>query len=118
MALLRNIGIIALAALALVVLPGGGNFTASVTALIGLAFGVVICLLGWRLYRSNQITLWSMAIQHRAMLYGGIGVAFLALTGTGKLLDSGLGLIVWLALLAGSAFTIFTAVNESRRYRI
>lgn len=115
---LRNIAIIALAALALVVLPGGGNFAAAVVAVIGLAFGVAIASLGWRLYKGNQITLWSMTLQHRAMLYGGIAVAYLALAATSKLLESGLGLIVWVGLLVGAGFTVFTAINESRRYRI
>jgi hypothetical protein len=113
-----NFAIIAVIALAVAVLPGGGNAAAGVGAAISVAFLVAIGFMVWRLYREKRMTLWSMSTQHRAMLYGGLGVIVLTLSATSRLWQTGLGLIVWLALLGGGAFTIFTAWVESRRYRI
>lgn len=115
---IRNIAIIMLVALAITVLPGGGAFAATITALLGIAFMVAIGFFGYRIYQTSQLTLWSMTWQHRLMLYGGIAVAFVALAATSRLTGTGFGLIVWIALLVGAAFTIFTAINESRKYRI
>ena len=76
-------------------------------AILSLAFIAAIGFLGYRLYMENKFTLWSMSDRHRAQLYGGIAVAFMTLTATDRLLDSGFGFVVWIALLSGSVLAVY-----------
>ncbi len=115
---LRNIGIIAVVALAIAFVPGGNDTAVLALAILSLAFIAAIGFLGYRLYMENKFTLWSMSERHRAQLYAGIAVAFMTLTATDRLLDSGIGLVLWVALLAGSVLAVYNAWVESRRYSI
>jgi hypothetical protein len=115
---LRNIGIIALVALAIAAVPGGSATAEVVLAILSLAFLAAIGFLGYRLYMENKFTLWSMSDQHRVLLYGGVTVATGTLIASDQLFNSGLGTILWFALLGGSAFAVYHAWVESRRYRI
>jgi hypothetical protein len=115
---LRNVGIIALVALAIAAVPGGSATAEVVLAILSLAFLAAIGFLGYRLYMENKFTLWSMSDQHRVLLYGGVTVATGTLIASDRLFDSGLGTILWFALLGGSAFAVYHAWVESRRYRI
>jgi hypothetical protein len=114
--IVRNIAIIALVALAIVVVPGGGNAADLVIATISLGFLAAIAWLGRRLYREHQFTLMSLSTAHRALMYGAIAVAFATLVATDRLWDTGLGLLAWFALLGGASFALFYVWSESRRY--
>jgi drug/metabolite transporter (DMT)-like permease len=113
-----NIGIVALIALAVVALPGGGRVADLVLGVISLAFLAVMSFFAARLYRENQFTLDSLTTRHRGVLYGAIAVAFATLVATPRLWESGAGTAAWLALLAASGFGVYWVWNESRRYRI
>ena len=118
MQLARNIAIIAVVALAIVALPGGGTAADTVLAVISLAFLAAIAWFGFRLYKENQFTLMSLTDNHRALLYGGVALAFAALVATPRLLGNGFGTVVWLAMLAAAGGSLYYVWNESRRYRI
>jgi hypothetical protein len=118
MALARNLAIIALVALAIVAIPGGGTAADVVVAVISLAFLGVMAWFARRLYMENRITLWGLTTIHRALLYGGFAVAFMTLVATPRLWESGPGTLAWLALLAASAAAVYYVWTESRRYRI
>jgi hypothetical protein len=110
-------GVIALIALAVVVLPGGGSAVdVLITALI-IAFFVAIAMLGYRLYREHRFTLFALAERDRVVLYVSIAVAFLAFTATRRLFDEGgLGILAWLAMLALASYGVFWVLLRSRRY--
>ena len=114
----RNIGIIAVIALAIAFIPGGLGTARLALAILSLAFLAAIGFLGYRLYMEHKFTLWSMSDRHRAQLYGGLAVAFMTLTATNRLLGSGFGFVLWIALLSGSVLAVYQAWVESRRYRI
>ena len=114
----RNVGIIALVALMVAAIPGGSDTAELLLAVLSLGFLAALGFLGYRLYMENKFTLWSMSDQHRALLYGGVTVATGTLIASDRLFDSGLGTILWFSLLGGSAFAVYTAWVESRRYRI
>jgi hypothetical protein len=116
--LARNIAIIALVALAIVVVPGGGTAADVVVAVISLLFLAVMAWFGRRLYMENRMTLWALTTAHRTLLYGGFAVAFMTLVATPRLWESGAGKLAWLALLAASASALYYVWVESRRYRI
>jgi hypothetical protein len=118
MPLARNIAIIALVALAIVAVPGGGTAADVVVAVISLAFLGVMAWFGRRLYMENHMTLWALTTAHRALLYGGFAVAFMTFVATPRLWESGAGTLAWLLLLAASASAVYYVWVESRRYRI
>src|SRR5215210_820994 len=83
------VAIIAVIALLIVAAPGGGNAADLVMAVISLAFLAVIAWFGQRLYMENKFTLWSLSDRHRALLYGAVAVAFMALVATPRLTGTG-----------------------------
>ena len=115
-ATLRNVAIVALVALAVLVLPGGGNAADLLLAVISLAFLAAMAWFAARLYRENQFTLASLSTNHRALLYGGAAAAFAALTGTNRMLDTGAGTVLWIAMLGGAVGAVYYVFTESRKY--
>jgi uncharacterized protein involved in cysteine biosynthesis len=113
----RNFGILALIALALVVLPGGGPTVQVVLTLLGAAFLVALGFFLLQLYRDNRWTLESMATVYRVVLYSSIGLAFLTFAGYTKLwlAGSASGKIVFLGLLALAGYGVFWSWMQARR---
>jgi len=115
----RNIGIIAVVALAIVVLPGGGETAEAVLAVISLAFLAAIASLGWRLYKENKFTLMSLTDQHRALLYGAIALIFATLVASPRLWGiGGAAVLAWFALLGLASAGLYYVWTESRRYSV
>ena len=63
-------GVVMLVALALVVLPGGGDALDVVLTLLSIAFFAAIAFLGYRLYRQYRFDLESLDRTLRLALYG------------------------------------------------
>jgi hypothetical protein len=114
----RNIGIVAIVALAIAVIPGGGDTANLVLAALSLGFIAAIGFLGYRLYMENRFTLWSMSTRHRALLYGGIAGAVATFIATSRLWESGFGTVIWFVLLGGCGLAVYHAWVESRRYSV
>jgi drug/metabolite transporter (DMT)-like permease len=110
-------GLVALVALALVVLPGGGSALDVALTLLTIAFFAAIALLGYRLFREHRFELESLGQNHRLVLYGSVGLAFLTFTATNRLFDEGgVGVLAWLALLALCSYGLFWVWTQYRRY--
>jgi hypothetical protein len=116
MRVLRNIAIIALLALVVAAVPGGGNAATAVLTAITLAFMTVIGFAAYFIYRQNQFTFLSLTERQRGLLLGALGVIALMIAGADELLDTGLGALVWIGLLAGSAVAIWRVWVESQTY--
>ncbi len=117
MSALWKFGVIALIALVLVVLPGGGSALDVAITLLTIAFFVAIALLGYRLYRQYRFEIESLETGQRAILYASVGLAFLTFTATNRLFDvGGLGVLVWLALLGLASYGVFWVFSRYRRY--
>lgn len=113
----RNFGIIALVALALTALPGGGQTLSVLLTLLTLAFFTAIALLGYRLYRQNRLTLDALEDRQRLVLYASVGLAFLTFTATRRLFGlGGLGYLAWFLLLAACSYGVFWVYMQSQRY--
>ena len=114
---LRNFGILALIALALVVLPGGGPTVSVILTLLGAAFLVALGFFLLQLYREHRWTLESMETVYRVVLYSSLGLAFLTFAGYQKLWQNGgtSGRVVWLALLALAGYGVFWSWAQARR---
>jgi RsiW-degrading membrane proteinase PrsW (M82 family) len=110
-------GVVALIALGLVVLPGGGNALDVVLTLLTIAFFAAIALLVYRFYRQYRIELESLDDAVRFALYGSIGLALLTFTATDRLFDAGgAGVVIWFALLALASYGLFWVWTRYRRY--
>jgi hypothetical protein len=110
-------GVIALIALALVVLPGGGNALDVVLTALTIVFFAAIALLVARLYRQYRLDIESLDANIRLALYGSLAIALLTFTGTDRLFDAGgAGVLVWFALLAVASYGLFWAWTRYRRY--
>src|ERR687893_505118 len=101
----RNFGIIALVALAITALPGGGPTLDVVLTLITVGFFAAIAMLGYRLYREHHFTLDALEPRQRLVLYASIGLAFLTFAATQQLLgEGGLLVLVWIGLLGLASY--------------
>jgi hypothetical protein len=113
----RNWSIVALVALAVVVLPGGGPTLSVVGTLLSTAFFVAIALFAYRLYIEHKFTIDSLSDRQRLVLYGAIGLAFLNFTATSRLFGAGgLGVLAWLTLLGLCSYGVMWVYISYRRY--
>lgn len=110
-------GVIALVALALTALPGGGGALRVVLTLLSVAFFTAIAYLGYRLYRQYSFELQSLDDRVRLALYGCVGLALLTFCATDRMFDSGgLGVLAWLSLLGIASYGIYWVWTQYRSY--
>ncbi|HEX2234364.1 MAG TPA: hypothetical protein VHG69_13475 [Thermoleophilaceae bacterium] len=110
-------GVVALIALVLVILPGGGSALDVALTLLTIAFFTAIAMLGYRLYREHRFELDSLEPRQRLVLYGSGGLALLTVTATNRLFDEGgIGVLAWLALLGLCSYGVFWVYTQYRRY--
>lgn len=112
-----KLGIVALIALVLVVLPGGGNALDVVLALLSVVFLAAIAFLGYRLYGQYRLDIDGLEPNTRLALYGSIGLAILTVVATDRLFDiGGAGIVAWFALLALCSYGIYWVWVQWRQY--
>jgi hypothetical protein len=110
-------GVVALVALVLVVLPGGGHALDVVLTALTIVFFAAIALLVVRLYRQYRLDIETLDANIRLALYGSLAIAVLTFTGTDRLFNAGGGgVLVWFALLALASYGLFWAWTRYRRY--
>jgi hypothetical protein len=110
-------GIIALVALGLVVLPGGGNALEVLLSALTMAFFAAIALLVARMYRQYRLDIDSLDGSIKLALYGSLAIAVLTFTGTDRLFDAGGGgVVLWFGLLGLASYGLFWAWTRYRRY--
>lgn len=110
-------GLIAAIALALTLLPGGGDALTFALTLVTLAFFTVIALLGYRLFRQYRMEIEAIPDRQRAVLYGSVGLAFLTLCATARLFEAGgAGALGWIALLGAGSYGIYWVYARNRAY--
>lgn len=116
MQLAWKFGVVALIALALTAAPGGGGALNAMFTLLTIAFFTAIAYLAYRLYRQFGMELNALEDRQRLVLYGSVGVAFLALCATDRLIDDlgGFGLMIWLSLLALASYGIYWVWQQYR----
>ena len=109
--------IVALIALVLFLLPGGGRFLDVLLTLLTIAFFTLIALLAARLYREHRFTIESLSDRERQVLYGSIGLALLTFAAASRMFESGgLGVVAWLALLGLASYGVYWTWRSSQEY--
>ena len=112
-----NVLIIALLALAVTVVPGGGPAIDVILTLITVGFFAGIAIMGYRLYREHRFSLDALEQRERLVLYGSVGLAFLTFAATQRLFNAGgLGAVGWILLLCLASYGVFWVFTQSRRY--
>jgi hypothetical protein len=112
-----KLGVVALVALALTALPGGGDALDVVLALLSIVFLAAIAALAYRLYRQYHFDLDSLEPNVRLALYGSIALAILTIVATSRLFDvGGAGVIAWFALLALCSYGIYWVWTQYSSY--
>ena len=114
---LGKFGIVALIALALFLLPGGGNALDVMLTALSIAFFAAIALLAARLYREHRFTIESLSDRERQVLYGSIGLALITFTATRQMFDEGgFGVLAWLALLGLASYGVYWTWRSQQEY--
>jgi uncharacterized protein involved in cysteine biosynthesis len=112
-----KLGVVALVALLLEFLPGGGRAVDVVLTALTIAFFGAIALLVARMYRQYRLDIDSLDSNVRLALFGSLAIAVLAFTATERLFDAGGGgVLAWFALLALASYGLFYAWTRYRRY--
>ena len=110
-------GVVALVALALTALPGGGGALRVTLTLLSIAFFTAIAYLGYRLYRQYGFELNTLSDRSRFVLYGSVALAFLTFCATNRMFESGgLGAVAWVALLGICSYGVYWVWTQYRQY--
>jgi hypothetical protein len=112
----RNIAIIALLALAVAVVPGGGDAAETVLVAISMAFLAAIAFFAFNLYRSQQMTLMTIPDGRRALLFGSVGAIALLIVGFEEFDAFAGGILLWIALMAAAIAAIFLIWRDATSY--
>ncbi|HEX5923984.1 MAG TPA: hypothetical protein VFY45_09135 [Baekduia sp.] len=112
----RNVLIVVAVAAAVAFLPGGGETAGLIWALLGIALTVTFVLLGVRFYRENRVAIFSLGDKHRALAYGAMAAIVVALAGRGELIQTGLGSLVFVVLIAGALGAGYAVFKHHRAY--
>jgi hypothetical protein len=113
---LRNVAIVAGIAAVVKYVPEGGTAATTVEAALLAALGAGFGFIALRLYREHRITLSSLGERHRALLYTATAVGFLLWAGRSRMWETGVGEIVWFALLAYAVYAALEVVRHARSY--
>jgi hypothetical protein len=113
----RNIAIIALIAVLVAFLPGGGQAAEAAVTVLVLAFLATLGFAARQIYRDNRLTYDTLPDDQRAVLLGAVGVIVLMIAGADEMLGGGgLGAVLWVTLLACAVLAIIGVWTRSRAY--
>ena len=114
---LRNIAIIVALALAVWLLPGGSQGSATVLNVLGVLFWGGLVFFAYRMYMEHRMTLFGLEDRTRAILYGSVALAALTLVGTGRMWEAGgLGALAWFALIGAAVYGLMRVFRATREY--
>lgn len=113
---LRNALIVALLALAVWALPGGGAAANFFGALLFVLITIFLVVFAGRAYLENRVAIYSLGDRHRALLYGSLGVAVLTLAAGPRLFNTGLGTLLWFMLMGGASYAVYLVWRHQREY--
>ena len=114
---IRNILIIVALALVVWLVPGGGTGSSTIYNVLTLILTAGLLFFGYRLYMENRATIFGLGDNQRAVLYGSVAAATVALLATNRLWnEGGLGALIWFALLSLAGWGIYRVWREYSEY--
>ena len=115
MKLAGQFGAIALVALAITVLPGGGTAVEVVLTALTIAFLTAIAFGGYRLFNQFRFELESLDDRDRAVLYGSIALTIFAFAAASRMFETGAGIIAWFALIGIAVYGLYWVWTRYRQ---
>ncbi len=112
----RNVAIVLLVALAVWLLPGGGEGADLVGKALNAIFIVTVVLIVGSLYRQYRGEIFGLGDQWRLALYAAVGIALLTVSITGRMWETGPGALVWVVLIGASSFVLYAIWQRYRSY--
>ena len=112
----RNFAIVALLALGVWALPGGGTAADFFGALLFVLLTVFLGLFAGRLYLEHRTELYALGDRYRGLMYGSLGVAVWTLAAGPRLFSSGPGTLLWFVLMGGASYALYLVYRHSREY--
>ena len=106
-------------ALALVVwlVPGGGTGSSTIYNLLTIVLTAGLLFFGYRLHMEHRATIFGLGDNQRAILYGSLAFAALAILATSRLWnEGGLGALIWFALIALAVWGVYRVWREYSEY--
>ena len=114
---IRNIAIIALIAILVAFLPGGGQAARAAVTVLMMAFLATIGFAARQVYRENRLTYDTLPDDQRAVLLGSLGVIVLMIAGADEMLGGGgFGAVLWVTLIACAVLAIVGVWTRARSY--
>jgi hypothetical protein len=114
---IRNILIIVALALVVWLVPGGGTGSSTIYNVLTIILTAGLLFFGYRLYMEHRATIFGLGDNQRAILYGSVAVATVALLATNKLWDEGgLGALLWFGLLSLAGWGIYRVWRAYSEY--
>jgi len=112
----RNIAIIVALAAAVAFVPGGGDTASLIGAILSTLIIASFVLLAARFFRERRLDIDGLGDRWRLVLYGAIGVVIVTLAASDRLLDTGAGTLLWIALIAGASYALYLTWRQYREY--
>ncbi|MDX6679833.1 MAG: hypothetical protein QOE31_3885 [Solirubrobacteraceae bacterium] len=113
----RNIGIVVLVALAVWLVPGGGQGADLVGKTLNAIFIVLTVLIVGILYRQYRGEIFGLGDRWRFALYASVGVALLTVSITGRMFAAGAaGALLWFALVGTASYMLYVIWTRYRSY--
>jgi hypothetical protein len=113
---LRNAAIVLLIAAGVYAIPGGGRAANTFEAVVYVLFGIAIGYLGLRFYREYRVSVHSLGDRHRALLYGALALAGVAVMGQKRLWQTSLGELIWFVLVGLVVYALIVVWRYARSY--
>lgn len=114
MTALRNVVIIALLALVVAAAPAGGNVVQALLAAFTLILLAVIAISVQQAYRRYRFDYQTLPDWPRTVLLGAVGAIALMIAGADEMFATGIGTLVWIAIIAGAIGAIVAVVRQAR----
>lgn len=111
----RNFGILAVIALAIVAIPGAGTIAGLVNALLSLILAALITFFVARLYRDRRIDVYGLGDLDRGILYASLAGIVVVLAAAQNF-DTTAGALVLVALLAACGAGLIRVYQAWRSY--
>jgi hypothetical protein len=112
----RNVAIVAVIAAAVEFLPGGGRAAEAFAAALWVVFAAGLAFFAYMLYRERRVDLHSLGDRHRALLYGAAAVAFFTAAAQPRMWHTGVGELVWFAVMLLAGYALVVVYRYSRTY--
>jgi hypothetical protein len=112
----RNVAIVVVIALAVWLLPGGGDGAQLVIQVLNAIFIVMAALFCGVMYRRYRAEIFGLGDAWRFALYAAIGVAIVSVAAAGRMFATGAGAALWFALVGGASYTLYLVWRRYRSY--